>query len=89
MGYNDETWYGGNSGLKYYPCILLLAMHILSASYMHICSDWLITKNANTESSVWDAVMKLGMWVVVDSSITHVFCCFQCPILSTSFAYLF
>ena len=29
------------------------------------------------------------MWVVVDTSTTHVVCCYQMRIFNTSFAYLF
>ena len=48
-------------------------MHILHLhAHLHICSDWLITKNANIQSSVWATVMKLGMLLVVGTDITHV-----------------
>ena len=33
MGYNDKTSYVGNTGLKYYPYVLLLIMLILSTSF--------------------------------------------------------
>ena len=33
--------------------------------------------------------MKLGMWVVMDNSTTHVVCCRQMRIFNTLFAYLF
>ena len=70
MGYSDKTWYVGSSGLKYYPCVLL-SMCILSTSFAYLF--WLVNNtNANIKSSIWAAVMKLGMWVEVDSSITHV-----------------
>ena len=56
---------------------------------LHICSDWLITKKSNIQSSVWATLMKLGMWVVMDASTTHVVCLHIMRILITSFAYLF
>ena len=33
--------------------------------------------------------MKLGMWVVMGTSTTHVVCCHRMRISNTSFAYLF
>ena len=46
MGYSDETWCVGRNGLKYYPCVLLLLMHILSTSFAYLF--WLAKhKNAN------------------------------------------
>ena len=51
-------------------------VHILRSYFVgQICSDWIITKNANIQSFIWATMTKLGMWVDVDSSITHVFCC--------------
>ena len=41
------------------------------------------------QSSVWRTVMKLGTWVVVGRSTTHVVCRHQMHIFDTSFAYLF
>ena len=57
--------------------------------HLHICSDWLITKKSNVQSSVWATLMKLGMWVVMGTSTTHVVCRQQMRIFNTSFAYLF
>ena len=57
--------------------------------HLHICSDWLITKKSNIQSSVWATLMKLGMRVVMGTSTTHVVCCHQMRIFNTSFAYLF
>ena len=39
--------------------------------HLYICSDWLITKNANIKTSIWATVMELGMGVEVDSRITQ------------------
>ena len=36
MGYSDETWYVSRSGLKYYQCVLLLFMRILSTSFAYL-----------------------------------------------------
>ena len=36
--------------------------------HLHICSDWLITKKSNIQSSVWATLMKLGMWVVMGTA---------------------
>ena len=57
--------------------------------YLHICSDWLITKKANIQSSAWATVTKLGMCVVVGRSTTNVVFHHQIHIFDTSFAYLF
>ena len=57
--------------------------------HLHICSDWLITKKSNIQSSVWATWMKLGMWVVMGTSTSHVVCRHQMCIFNTSFAYLF
>ena len=57
--------------------------------HLHICSYWLITKNAKIQSSVWATVTKLGMMVVVGTDITHVVCRQQICISNISFAYLF
>ena len=57
--------------------------------HLHICSDWLITKKSNIQSSVWATLMKPGMWVVMGTTTTHVVCCHEMSIFNTSFAYLF
>ena len=43
MGYSDETWYVVRSALKYYPCVLLLLMHILITSFAYLF--WLANNN--------------------------------------------
>ena len=43
--------------------------------HLHICSDWLMTKKTNIKGSVLATVMKLGMWVVEGTCITHQVCC--------------
>ena len=86
-----KTWYVGSGGHKYYPCghvVCRQRMCIFNTS-LHICSAWLITKKANIQSSVWATVMKLGMWVVVGTSTTHMVCHHQMRMFNTSFAYLF
>ena len=89
MGYVDETWYVGSDGYKYFPCGLSsVNVHILMP-HLHICSDWLITKKSNIQSSVWATLMKLGMWVVMGTRTTRVICRHQICIFNTSFAYLF
>ena len=53
MGYIDETWYVCSDGHKYYPCQCGLSSsnaHLIP--HLHICSDWLITKKSNIQSSV-------------------------------------
>ena len=58
-------------------------------THLHICSDWLITKKKrNIQSSVWATLMKLGMWVVMGTSTTHLVCCHRMRMFNTSFAYL-
>ena len=57
-------------------------------THLNICSDWLITKKANIQSSVWATVTKLGMWVVVGTSTTHMVYRHQMCMFNTSFAYL-
>ena len=57
--------------------------------YLHICSNWLITKKSNIQSFVLATLMKLGMWVVMGTSTTHVVCCHWMCIFNASFAYLF
>ena len=57
--------------------------------HLHICSDWLIIKKANIQSSVWATVTKLGIWVVVGTSTARMVCCHQMHMFDTSFAYLF
>ena len=37
----------------------------------------------------WPIFIKLGMWVVGGTSITHVVCCHRMRIFNPSFAYLF
>ena len=82
-------WVGGG-GHKYYPCGLSSPnAHIYLIPQLQICSDWLIKKKSNIQSSVWATLMKLGMWVVMGTSTTHVVCRHQMCIFNTSFAYLF
>ena len=63
-------------------------MRIFNISFAHLF--WLANnKKLNIQSSVWATLMKLGMWVVMGTSTTHVVCCHQMCIFNTSFAYLF
>ena len=64
---------------------ILLPMCSVFVLILHVSSDWLITKECNMKSYVWAAVTKLGMWVEVDSSITHILN----ALINISFAYLF
>ena len=57
--------------------------------HLHICSDWLTTQKAQIQSSVWDTVTKLGMWVVMGTGTTHVVCHHHMCIFNISFACLF
>ena len=56
---------------------------------------WLANNNNNKkisyiQSSVWATLMKLGMWIVMGTSTTHVVDSrHQMCIFNTSFAYLF
>ena len=74
MGCSDETWYVGSGGHKYYPHGLSSPKCAHLIPHLHICSDWLITTKANILSSVWATVTKLGTWVVVGRSTTHMVC---------------
>ena len=89
MGYIDETWYVGSDGHKYYTCGLVVTNCAYLIPHLHICSDWLITKKSNIQNSIWATLMKLGTWVVIGTSTTHVICCHQMHIFNTSFSYLF
>ena len=61
---------------------------IFNNSYAYLF--WLANnKKANIQSFVWATVTKLGMWVVVDTSTTHMVCRHQMRMFNTSFAYLF
>ena len=57
--------------------------------YLHICSDWLITKKIKYPEFCMGYMMKLGMWVEMGRSTTHVVCRHQMCIFNTLFAYLF
>ena len=35
VGYSDETWYVSRNALKYYQCVVLLSMRILSTSFAY------------------------------------------------------
>ena len=63
-------------------------MRIFNTSFAYLF--WLANnKNINIQSSVWATLMKLGMWVVMGTSTTHVVCCHQMRVFDNSFAYLF
>ena len=58
--------------------------HGLLLPNVHHCHEhiffWLVNNNKgkNIQSSIWAALKKLGMWVVLHSSFTHMFCWCQC-----------
>ena len=94
MTYFRQTWYVGSGGTSTTHVVcrhrmrMLLNMRI-EIPHLRTCSDWLITKKSNIQSSVSATLMKLGMWVVMGTSTTHVVCCHWMCIFNTSFAYLF
>ena len=63
-------------------CLLACLLACIHAC-MHVCFDWLITNKSNIQNSVWTTLMKLGMWVVMATSIIHVVCLSvtKCPYL--------
>ena len=89
MGYVDETWYVDSGGTQVLPMCFVITKCAYLIPHLHICSDWLITKKSNIQSSVWATLMKLGMWVVMGTSTTHVVYCHRMCIFNTSFLYLF
>ena len=62
-------------------------MHIFNTTFAYL---FLLANNkkGNIQRFVWATVMKLGMWVVVGTSITHQVCGHQMCIFNTSFAYM-
>ena len=80
----------GSSGLKYYPCVLLLSMCILSISFAYLF--WLANNKKMQISRVlyglksWNLVSQMGR-----SGLKYYPCVLLLSmyILSTSFAYLF
>ena len=84
-----QTWCVGSGGAQALPTRSIVTECAYLRPHLHICSDWLITKKSNIQSSVWATLMKLGMWVVMGTSTTHVVCHHQMRIFNTSFAYLF
>ena len=69
-----ETWYVGSARRKSYPGGNCHQRRILNSSFAYL--------------SVWATVMKLSMWVFLDSSITHVFCCYRWAYFNTQMSYL-
>ena len=90
MRYNDETWYVSSSGLKYYPCALLLSMRILSTSFAHLF--WLAN---NKKCKYPEFCMGYSDETWYTSSGRHRYypdpgiLCQQMSIFNISFAYLF
>ena len=82
-------WVVGGGAAQVLPTWSVVTKFAYLIPHLHICSDWLITKKSNIQSSVWATLMKLGMWVVMGTSTTHVVCSHQMRIFNTSFAYLF
>ena len=64
-------------------------MHLFNTSLAYLF--WLVNNKEVkiVQSSVWAIVVKLGMWIVVDISTTHMVDRHQMRILNTSFTYLF
>ena len=63
-------------------------MHILNSSFAYLF--WLANNTkANIQSSIWATLMKLGMWIVLGTSVIHMVCRHQMRTLNSSFAYLF
>ena len=83
-----RTWYVGSGSTSSTHVVCHHRMHIYS-SHLHICSDWLLTKKSNIQSSVWATLMKLGMRVLMGTSTTHVVCRHGMHISNNPFAYLF
>ena len=83
-----QTWYVGSWEVQVLPMwsVITECAHLIP--HLHICSDWLI-KKSNIQSSVWATLKKLGMWVVMGTTTTHVVYCHRMRIFNTSFAYLF
>ena len=82
-------WVVGGGAAQVLPTWSVVTKFAYLIPHLHICSDHLITKKSNIQSSVWATLMKLGMWVVMGTSTTHVVCSHQMRIFNTSFAYLF
>ena len=82
-----KTLYVG-SGAQVLPKWSVVTKCAYLIHHLHICSDWLIIKKANIQSSVWATVTKLSMWVVIDTSSTHDVCCHQMHIFNTTFPHL-
>ena len=75
-------------GTSTYHVLFCHRMHLFDTSFAYLF--WLANnKKINIQSSVWAALMKLGMWVVMGTRTTHVVCRHQMRIFNTSFAYLF
>ena len=81
-----KTWYVISARDKCYPRGLLSLNAHYQIPNLHICSHWL--KKYNIQSSLWATMLKLGMWVVLDTIISHgICCCWWTYILSTSLVY--
>ena len=79
-------WVLGGTSTTHMVCHHL--MHISNTSLAYLF--WLVNnKKSNIQSSVWATLMKLGMWVVMGTSTTHVVCRNWMRIFNASFAYLF
>ena len=83
-----QTWYVGSGGTQVLPTWSVVTDWAYLIPHLHICFDWLITKKSYPKFS-WVTLMKLGMWVVMCTSTTHVVCHHRMRIFNTSFAYLF
>ena len=70
-----ETWYMGSVRHKCYHVDCRHLMHIFNSSFAYFFG-FANNSKAEYQRFIWATVMKLGMWVDVDSGITHVFCCY-------------
>ena len=88
LGYNDETWYVGSNGLKYYSCALLLSMRILSTSFA--CLFWW-ANNKNCKYPEFCMGYSDETWYVGHGRHSYypVVCHQQICVFNISFAYLF
>ena len=85
IGYSNETWYVGRSALKYYPCVLLLSICILSTSFTYLF--WLANNNKVKYPEFYIGYSD-ETWYVGSSTLKYYPCVLlSMCILITSFAY--
>ena len=79
-------WVVGDTSITHVVCRHGMRIFYTSFAYLFWLAD---NKKVNIQSSVWATLMKLGMWVLMGISATHVVCRHQMRIFNTSFGYLF